>query len=57
MSNSIAVEEKPTFKKYDAEWLQKFEGFEDYSDKKAEETISKLEEFAKVICEHLQNSS
>lgn len=57
MSNSIIVEEKLTFKKYDAEWLKKFEGFEEYSDKKAENTINKLEEFAKILCEHLQNSS
>ena len=47
MSNSIAGEEKPTFKKYDAEWLQKFDGFKDYTDKKAEETINQLEELPK----------
>lgn len=57
MLKVIAAEEKPSFSKYDSEWLQKFEGFEEYSDKKAEDTINKLEEFAKILCEHLQNSS
>ena len=57
MLKAVAAEEKPSFSKYDSEWLQKFEGFEEYSDKKAKDTINKLEEFAKILCEHLQNSS
>ncbi|MEN8815702.1 MAG: hypothetical protein ABF274_02365 [Nonlabens sp.] len=57
MSNSIAVEEKPTFKKYDAEWLQKFDGFEDYSETQLKETIIQLDSLATIVCSHLLNTS
>ncbi|WP_157366636.1 hypothetical protein [Aquimarina agarilytica] len=42
---------------FNATWLKKFKGFENYSDKQAEETVKVLQELAAIACRHIQNTS
>ena len=43
--------------RFNSEWLQKFRGFENYSNEEANRTIKQLEMFADVVCRHFMNTS
>lgn len=48
------IQEKSSF---NATWLKEFKGFENYSDKQAEEVINTLQELAQIVCRHIYNTS
>ncbi len=53
----IAQEQSIVDNKFNTEWLQSFQGFEDHSTEEAKEELESLKQLAEIVCQHLLNTS